>query len=94
MTEKPDLQITRPVLDKSGRERSDAGKKVTVNTIGGALRNAKGVVITGPFTWTIMWRVTDSKGKKRAHPVETNPYWLVRMDANGFYLRLSQEEMK
>jgi len=91
---KPDWPSNKKsVLNK----RSNAGEKVTINTVGGALRNVKGVIIEGPFQWTIEGckRKKDEKGKEKMVKAtwETVPYWLVRLD-NGFYLRLVEEEFK
>lgn len=90
---KPDWPSNKKsVLNK----RCNAGEKVTINTVGGALRNVKGVIIEGPFQWTIKGckqsKDKDGKDKVVKAEWETVPYWLVRLDCNGFYLFLSEEE--
>lgn len=84
----------RPVFDSKGEIISDKNKKVIINSIGGALVNATGVVAEGPFTWDIVWEIENEiNGKKEMKTFEAGPYWLVQLDSNGFYLKFVKNEM-
>lgn len=95
MTSKPELPSNKkPVLDGHGKKRCDAGKKVKVTSVGGALVNQEGVVVDGPYWWTIDGLIKDKNGKLTIrHQWDSVPYWLVRLSANGFYHRFSEQEL-
>lgn len=105
MINKPDLPNNRqPVYDKHGCKRCDVGRKVIVNSVSGALKNQEGVVVEGPYWWVIhgVIRVPNESKKKCIkengkkyvpHQWNSVPYWVVRMDANGFYHRLAENEL-
>ena len=100
MTIKPDLSGgTEPAII-NGKERHDAGKKVIINSVGGSLRRAEGVVVEGPYH--LLFKTKTKKGAVKGRDgkihskdviVKTDPYWLVRMNDNGFYLHFSGGEI-
>lgn len=138
MTVPPQLGGTLPIY-QDGVERCDSGKKVIVNSVGGAidddkglvvdesygsgfrdakpkegpvdrifghalvshgraLEQAEGIVYAGPYRMVFEGKSKiDENGKKMKHPRRrqfvTEPYWCVRMQANGFYLHLSEKEL-
>jgi hypothetical protein len=69
--------------DESGRD--DTGRKVIVNSVGGALHNAPGKVLWGPYK---MWYMAQSKVKGKNEKYEkmvpkkfvTDPYWSVLLE--------------
>lgn len=81
---------------------SDEGRKVIINSIGGALKDWKGMVIEGPFHLVFLGKKKKGFIKqgyiKKPKLVETmylsNPYWLVRLEANNFYLYFAKDEIK
>jgi hypothetical protein len=84
MQQKPYGMQTTPV---EGR-KSDAGRKATIHSIGGAITNETGKVVDGPYTLTFR-----AKQKQRDTKVTTEPYWLVKLDANGFYIHFAENEI-
>lgn len=78
-----------PIYDR--REKKD----VIVGN-GHAIFNEPGKVAKGPYLLTISGRVAvkGSKGKKyKEVKVTTEPYWLVRLDCNGFFLHFAESEL-
>ena len=82
MQQKPYGMQTTPV---EGR-KSDAGRKVTIHSE--ALARETGKVVEGPYTLTFR-----AKQKQRDTKVTTDPYWLVKLDANGFYVHFAENEI-
>jgi hypothetical protein len=83
---------TIPVFGEDGKELDDTGKRVIVNSVGGALRNVKGVVLYGPH---IYWFKANCK-KKAKNPkgyilvpeiFKTQPSWRIRLD--GYLLDIA-----
>jgi hypothetical protein len=103
MTIKPEVGETSPVLDpKTGESHLDAGKHVLINSVGGALKDERGIVIEGPYrlVWAqARYKVRDKKGvpikpsRSYYKRTETCPYWLVRLETNGFYLHFAEQEL-
>jgi hypothetical protein len=91
--------------------KNDAGKQVIINSIGGTLTNAKGVIVDGPYKipFKAMAKKLDKNGKVifgKTHDIEgklkpilelknfiSDPYWLVLMEVNGFYLHFQENEI-
>ena len=74
----------------------DNGKKVIINSVGGTLMNAPGVVAKGPYKIVFIAkskRNLNRQKKSMDTKITTEPYWLVRMDSNGFYLNFSEKEI-
>ena len=100
---KPVVGETAPILDPdTGELQSDAGKHVLINSVGGALKNERGTVIEGPYrlVWKqAKYKVRDKQGvpvrPKRSYckRTETCPYWLVKLDMNGFYVHFAEQEL-
>ncbi len=94
-TSKPDWPSDKKSVPN---KQCHTGKKVTINTIGGALLNVKGVIVEGPYQWTIKGckQSKDKNGKDKMIKAEweTVPYWLAKVDYNGLYLKLTEEEFK
>ncbi len=73
--------------------KNDAGKKVVINSVGGALVNEKGTVLVGPYTYQYVHKYkvkpkTESKdryGRERVkYKEETKtslPMWLVKIES-------------
>lgn len=81
------------IVEKDGVICCDIGKKVIVNTK--ALCKELGVVIAGPYKIKQIYRVnTKNKGIKKYQEIITEPYWLVRLNSNGFYLHFAARELK
>lgn len=73
--------------------KDDAGRRVIVNSTGGALYNVTGTVIAGPFTFTYNITVEDKIGRRKQKTVGTKPYWQVLMDTSGLYLNFIETEL-
>lgn len=75
--------------------KDDAGKRVKINSVGGALVDVDGTVLVGPYTYQYMhcYKVTPKKeakdryGRERVKYKEEErtsaPNWLVRLDGFG-----------
>lgn len=83
---------TIPVYGEDGKPLDDTGKRVVVNSIGGALKNVKGVVVYGPHVY---WYKAMCK-KKAKNPkgyilvpanFKTQPSWCVKL--NGYLLDIT-----
>lgn len=76
-------------------EQNDIGKRVIVNSVGGALKNIPGVVIFGPYTFTIAWLLKDKKRKGRTRTLvnETSSYWKVLLDGCNLELDFTASEL-
>ena len=74
------VTYTLPSTAVPVKNRNDKGRKVIINSVGGALRNISGTVVSGPFIFTYKHNKED-KGIRRKGPIITSdPYWLVRLD--------------
>ncbi len=74
------------------RGQDDAGKRVTVNSSGGAIVGVKGTVVVGPYTYQYVHRykvtpktdVKDRYGRERVKYKEevktSSPMWLVAVE--------------
>lgn len=91
MTEMPTIG------NKQDIGKSDKGKKVSVSTI--AIRET-GVVADGPYA--LIFKALTKKGAKKGKDgkvhskeimVTTEPYWLIRLDCNGFYIHCAKNEI-
>lgn len=75
--------MTIPTLPSTSNPvvgRDDKGKKVIINSIGGALVNVRGTVIEGPFTFTYRRNKEDKGIRKKGPIITSDPYWLVQLD--------------
>jgi len=79
--------------------KNEAGKKITINTCGGALKNVKGTILYGPFIFVFGAQSTHgSDGKKfkdgKLRPVKftTEPYWCVHVHGYNLNLNLAENE--
>ena len=73
--------------------RDDQGKRVVINSVGGALVNVAGTVTSGPYTFTYR-RNREDKGVKRRGPiVTTSAYWQVLVDDYNLYLNFVEQEL-
>jgi len=91
-----------PVKDpKTGEIRCDKGKEVTINSVGGAFANERGVVIEGPYEFIFCAkrkRFPDSKdpGKKKVLVHDqfiTFPYWMIEIKKYPYHLQFSEAEI-
>ena len=73
--------------------RNDAGKRVEINSVGGALRRVQGTVVSGPFTFTYNINSEDKKGRRKQTTVETVPYWQVLVDNYDCSLNFVAQEL-
>ncbi len=76
--------------------RNDKGKAVAINSIGGALKNVTGIVISGPYTFSYR-RNKEDKGVRRKGPIVYSvPYWQVLLDGWGGdkYLNFIESEIE
>lgn len=79
---------------------NDAGKRVVVNSIGGALQNVKGTVLFGPVKYWYFAKTKRNKKdkKKNARMVEkkweTGILWKVRLDGYNLDIDFAESEMK
>jgi hypothetical protein len=97
MTEKPDFGAKAQPTDKTDKYN---GRKVLINSVGGALKDTSGKIAGGPHK--LVYRAKTKKGCQKAKDgkvhskeitVVTDPYWLVRIDHNGFYVHFSDDEL-
>ena len=73
------------VLGADGKQLDDTGKRVIVNSIGGALKNIKGIVVYGPHVY---WYKAMTKVKAKnpkgyiIEPAEfkTQPSWAILLN--------------
>jgi len=73
--------------------RNDKGKKVKINSVSGALKNATGTVVFGPYTFNYK-RNREEKGvKKRGPIITTSPYWKVMVDGYKMEMSFVKEEL-
>lgn len=96
-----------PVYRPNGKVWNDAGKRVVIHSVGGALVGVKGTVAYGPrdFTFVAMAKVKGKNGKPKLNPVNkkptvqphafwTGPAWCVKLDFEGdHYLHFVQSEL-
>lgn len=83
MVKKPPFN-TIPVYGEDGKVLDDTGKRVIVNSIGGALKNISGVVVYGPH---IYWYRAMCKQKAKnpkgfvlvPSEFKTEPYWCISL---------------
>jgi hypothetical protein len=84
-----------PVQDERGEPVQDAGKQVTVNTVGGSITNQQGTVIAGPYQFKQEYCVR-KKSKMgviyKKKTVVTKPYWLVEFP-NGTKVHFIEAEL-
>jgi len=79
--------------------RDDTGRKVIINSVSGALKDAKGTVIYGPHHyWFIAQTKQRTKDKKKARLVPkrytTEPYWYVHVKGYNLDLHFVKGELK
>lgn len=73
--------------------QDDKGKRVVINSLGGALRGVSGTVTSGPYTFTYKYNRED-KGVKRKGPIITSSsYWQVLVDGYNLHLSFVKEEL-
>ena len=73
--------------------KDDSGKRVIINSVGGALVNVAGTVISGPYTFSYR-RNKEDKGVRRRGPIITSdPYWQVLVDGYNLYLHFVEKEL-
>jgi hypothetical protein len=90
---------TIPVLGEDGKQLDDTGKRVVVNSIGGALRNVKGTVVHGPdiYWYRINTRVKANNPRGyslRPCDMKTEPYWCVLLDGFLLNIKFMASELK
>jgi hypothetical protein len=75
-------------------------KKVLINSVGGALKDVEGTVARGPCQLT--YRAQTKKGVAKSRDgkvhskevtVVTDPYWLIKLNCNGFYVHFAESEL-
>jgi hypothetical protein len=80
--------------------QDDSGKRVIVNSIGGALYNVKGTVLYGPHVYKYEAMTIKNKSDNSNNPkmikkmFETCPLWNVLLDGHNLEIRFSREEIK
>lgn len=86
-----------PVFDNNENELNDSGKKVIVNSVGGALVNVNGKVIYGPCRF---WYIANKKvGMKNNKPFYkkrkfiTGVLWCVRLKGYNLNLHFAESEL-
>lgn len=88
------------VLNGICMTQDDSGKRVLVNSVGGALHNVKGTVLYGPHIYKYEAMTKKSKSDKNNNPkmvkkmFETCPLWNVLLDGYNLEIRFSREEIK
>jgi hypothetical protein len=83
---------TIPVFIEGDKPADDTGRRVVINSIGGALRNVKGTVSFGPhiYWYNSMTRVKAKNERGytlRPAQFKTQPSWCVMLD--GFMKELT-----
>jgi hypothetical protein len=79
--------------------QDDSGKRVVVNSVGGALWNAKGTVLYGPHIYK--YEAITKKNPKDKAPnakmvkkiLETCPLWNVLLDGYNLQIRFAESEL-
>jgi hypothetical protein len=82
--------------------RNDEGKRVKVNSVGGALQDLMGTVLAGPYTYPYIHEFKVKLDKKNQYGKEkvkkvsearvSVPNWLVALD-NGMLLSFAASEL-
>lgn len=71
--------------------RCDDGRKVVVNTSGGAIRNCGGKVLCGPYVFP----VPVPRGTKPPdEPAFSAPNWVVSIDRTGATFNMTENEFR
>ncbi len=77
--------------------KDDSGKRVLVNSVGGALRNVEGTVLYGPHIYNYeahtLKNPKDKKSKMIKRTFETCPLWNVLLDGYNLQIRFAENEL-
>lgn len=94
MTERPMFEEGSQIITVG----NDKGKEVIINSVGGGIRNTHAKVIQGPYNLRYKTHTNVNKknpdGRSKEVYTVTDPYWLVKLNENGFYLHFSKDELK
>ena len=80
--------------------QDDSGKRVIINSVGGALRNVKGTVLYGPHIYKYVAMTKKNPKDKSKNPkmikkeFETCPLWNVLLDGYNLEIRFARQEIK
>ena len=97
--------MTIPSTAFSLGKQDDKGKQVIVNSVGGALRNVKGVVTYGPYKFTYIAKakaknkdgklIKEMNGKFKLVDMKftTEPYWEVLLEGYNRELSFARDEL-
>ena len=79
--------------------KDDSGRRVIINSVGGALQNVKGTVLYGPHIYEYEALTKKNPKEKKKSPkmvkkwFETCPLWNVLLDGYNLEIRFSKEEL-
>lgn len=79
--------------------QDDSGKRVLVNSVGGALQNVKGTVLYGPHIYKYSAMTKKNPNDKSKNPkmvkreFETCPLWNVLLDSYNLEIRFAESEI-
>lgn len=77
--------------------KDDSGKRVLVNSVGGALKDVKGVVLYGPHIYNYEAHTRknpkDKTSKMIKRTFETCPLWNVLLDGYNLQIRFAENEL-
>lgn len=79
---------------KAGKD--DSGKKVIINSVGGALKEVSGSVVFGPYTYefTALTGGTSKDDRLRPQKFKSGTYWCVKLDGSlPRYLSFAAKEL-
>jgi hypothetical protein len=87
-----------PIIHQ-GVEKDDSGKRVVVNSAGGALQNISGTILYGPhiYYYNAMTKKNPKEKKKNPKMVkkkfETCPLWHVLLDGYDLEIDFAEQEL-
>lgn len=79
--------------------KDDSGKRVIVNSVGGALQGVKGTVLYGPHVYQYVAMAKKNPNDKAKNPkmvkkeFETCPLWNVLLDGYNLEIRFARNEL-
>jgi len=88
-----------PILDQ-GKERDDSGKRVLINSVGGALQNVRGMILYGPHVYNYNAMTKKNPNDKAKNPkmikkeFDTCKLWNVLLDGYNLEILFAEQEMK
>jgi len=86
-----------PIQDEQGNVIKDAGKRVTVNSVGGALINVNGVVTDGPYRFHQNYhkkKLVFGRPTYKEYFLDSVPYWKVKLDDYNLEIHFTEKELK